>query len=101
MYYCSSCRRLTDKTACPHCGKANLGEVQPTDYCLVTEKEEMWAKLFAQVLTDNEIPFTSLPVFGAALALRGGAVEHERVYVPYGVLDRAAELLKETFPEDS
>lgn len=100
MNYCSNCRRLTENAVCPHCGATNLGEVQPKDYCLVTEKDEMWAKMFEQVLTDNAISCTSLPVYGAAMALRGGTVERWRIYVMYQDLERATELLKEAFPED-
>ncbi len=100
MNYCINCRRLTAQSLCPWCHAENLKEVQAADYCLLTEKEEMWAKMFEQVLTDHSVSFTALPVFGAALALRGGAVERRKIYVPYSQWDHAVELLKETFPED-
>ncbi len=37
-----------------------------TDYTLLAEKEGMWAEMLMQVLRDNGIPCTAIPVYGGA-----------------------------------
>ncbi len=53
-----------------------------TDYVLLTEKEEIWAKRLLQVLEDNDIPCTALPVYGAGVVMKTGMQERLKVYVP-------------------
>ena len=36
-------------------------------YVLLVEKEEMWAQMLIQVLKDNNIPCSALPVHGAGV----------------------------------
>ncbi len=62
-------------------------------YVLLAEKEPMWAQMLMEVLEDNNIPCTSLPVYGAALVLKTGKQERLRVYVPSENLEQASELL--------
>ena len=61
-------------------------------YSLLTEKEEMWAKMLMEVLQDNGIPCTALPVYGAGLVMRTMAQERLQIFVPAGELERASEL---------
>lgn len=69
-----------------------------TDYEFLVEKEKMWADMLTEVLKDNNIPCTSLPVYGAGLTLRAGAQERLKVYVPAECKAYAVELLNELFP---
>ena len=66
-------------------------------YVLLVEKEEMWAKMLIEVLEDNNIPCTALPVYGAGLTIRTGMKERLKVYVPSENLEKATELLNELF----
>ncbi len=66
-------------------------------YMLLTEKEEMWARLLMEVLEDNDIPCAALPVYGAGFAMRTGMQERWNVLVPAENLTRAEELLQELF----
>ena len=70
-------------------------------YVLLTEKEEMWAKMLMEVLSDNSIPCTSLPVHGIGLVMRTMAQERLKVFVPAGLLDRASELTEALFSENA
>ena len=70
-------------------------------YVLLTEKEEMWAKLLMQVLEDNNVPCTAIPVYGAGFSLRTGMQERLKVYVPSENLPQAMELTEELFSEES
>ncbi len=42
------------------------------DYTLLVEKEEIWARMLAEVLEDNGIPCAMLPVYGAGLSMKAG-----------------------------
>ena len=66
-------------------------------YVLLTEKEEMWARMLLEVLEDNDIPCVALPVYGAGFAMRTGMQERWNVLVPAENLTRAEELLQELF----
>ncbi len=66
-------------------------------YVLLTEKEEMWAKMLMQVLKDNAIPCTPIPVYGAGVVLKTGVPECFRIYVPYDSMPKARELLNQLF----
>lgn len=70
-------------------------------YVLLAEKEEMWARMLMQVLEDNDIPCASLPVYGAGFALKTGAKERLKVYVPAEKLPQATALLEELFSAGS
>jgi hypothetical protein len=70
-------------------------------YVLLTEKDEMWAKMLMDVLTDNGIPCTSLPVHGIGLVMRTMAQEQLKVFVPAGDLARASELVEALFSENA
>ena len=69
-------------------------------FVLLTEKEAMWAEMLAEVLRDNNIPCTSMPVLGAGFAMRTGTPERMKVFVPEEKLAAAQELLGELFPAD-
>ena len=67
------------------------------EFVLLTQKEEMWARMLMDVLQDNDVPCSALPVYGAALALKSGRQEQLRVYVPADYLPQATELLDALF----
>ncbi len=70
-----------------------------TDYVLLTEKEEIWAKMLLQVLEDDDIPCTALPVYGAGVVMKTGMQERLKVYVPNASKSIAKDLMNELFNE--
>ncbi len=68
-----------------------------SQYEFLAEKEEMWARMLIEVLEDNHIPCTALPVHGAAFALKTGMQECLKIYVPSHHLQQAQELLHALF----
>ena len=70
-------------------------------YVLLVEKEEMWAKMLIQVLEDNNIPCTAIPVYGAGFSIKTGTQERLKVYVPVDNRTQATELLEELFSAES
>ena len=71
-----------------------------TDYQLLLVKESMWANMLIQVLEDNGIPYTALPVHGAGMVLKGGVMEELKIFVPAAYLEQARELSAELFPAE-
>ena len=70
-------------------------------YELLVEKETMWAEMLIQVLKDNGIPCTSLPVHGAGFSIKTGIQDRQKVYVPDENMEKAKELLDELFSENA
>ena len=67
------------------------------NFVVLTTQESMWASMLMDVLADNGITATALPVFGAGLALKAGMQEQLRIYVPQECLSQAQELLDALF----
>lgn len=66
-------------------------------YVLLTEKESMWAEMLVQVLKDNSIACTTMPVYGAGMVMKTGIQEHLKVYVQQKDMEKANDLLSELF----
>ncbi len=67
------------------------------NYELLVEKEAMWAEMLLQVLKDNNVPCTALPVYGAGLVMKTGIQERLKIFVPSESKSQAEELLNELF----
>ena len=67
------------------------------EYVLLVEKEEMWARMLMEVLKDNGVACTSVPVHGAGFALKTGMQDSLRIFVPAEKLSQARELLEALF----
>ena len=71
------------------------------NFHLLTEKEEMWAKMLMQVLEDNNVPCAAIPVYGAGFAIKTGTQERLKVYVSSEYLPQAMALAEELFSAES
>ena len=67
------------------------------EYVLLTEKEEMWARMLMEALKDNGVVCTSVPVHGAGFALKTGMQDSLRIFVPAEQLAQAKELQEALF----
>ena len=94
MQYCDRCMCLVGSAVCPLCGNEHLRKPEDADYCLLVEEQTPWAEHFAQLLADNDIPYTSLPVFGAGIVQRTGGQERYKFYVPYSQLEAARAVIQ-------
>ena len=70
-------------------------------FVLLTEKEEIWARMLIEVLEDHRIPCAALPVYGAGFAIKTGMQERLKVFVPSGYLPQATALAEELFCAES
>jgi DNA-directed RNA polymerase subunit RPC12/RpoP len=104
--YCEKCKKLFDDTEirCPACGSKKIRKPQADDDCFLVEKEVLWGEMFADVLTQNKIPFFYKKALGAGLAAYvGPLLERYSFYVPYSQFSAAQSLVDELFSsfEDS
>ncbi len=70
-----------------------------TVFEFLTQKEAMWAQMLIQVLKDNNVPYTAIPVHGAGLTIKTGMRESLNIYVPKEAKEKAQELMEALFPE--
>ena len=71
------------------------------EYEILTEKEEMWARILGEVLEDNGIPHVLRGVNGVGFSLHTGIQDRVKVYVPKECLERALELAEELFSAEN
>ena len=69
-------------------------------YEFLIEKEEIWARVLTEVLSDNGVPFVTRSVLGAGFVLKTGMQEIIRIFVPAEFLEKARELCDELFSQD-
>ena len=95
MNYCHKCHILCEDSPCPRCGNSYVYPPEPEDYVFLAEKEYPWSEMLEQALKDEGIPVVANDaVAGAWITTRLGArFERSALYVPYGTLDRAADLV--------
>lgn len=72
-----------------------------TDYEFLVEKEAIWAEMLMDVLKDNGIPCTAIPIYGAGLVIKTGVQERLNIFVPHEDKAKAEELLEELFPAEN
>ena len=65
----------------------------------LSQKEAMWAQMLIQVLKDNNVPYTAIPVHGAGLTIKTGMRESLNIFVPKEAKEKAQELMEALFPE--
>ncbi len=96
--YCGRCSIPFEGERCPVCGRKSAESVEPDDICFLTEKETIWSGMLADVLKQENIPFTQKNVMGAGMALRAGPMfERVRFYVFYKHLAQAKEIVDALF----
>ena len=100
--YCENCYILFEGKRCPVCGRKSSRGPEPSDPCFLTEKEQIWSDLLADVLKQNGIPFLKKDVMGAGMAIKvGPMLERSRFYVRFEHLETARELTDELFATES
>lgn len=72
-----------------------------SSYTFLAEKDEMWARTLMQVLKENDIPYSVLPVHGAGVTIKTGMQERLRVFVPAEYKEKASALLNVLFSSDN
>ena len=96
--YCPNCHLLVQGTRCPVCDKKWLEPPNQDDYCLLTEKEMIWAGVLEDCLRQNAVPYLTQNVMGAGLTAKmGSMMESVKFFVRYGWYEKARLLEEELF----
>ena len=75
-------------------------ETLDNGFTLLIEKEEMWAKMLADVLKDNGIPYVARPTYGAGFVIKTGKQDIIKIYVPTEYFKQASEFTEILFSEN-
>ena len=101
MLYCEMCMKLVEDQKCPNCKKSKVREPKPNDPVFLLMKDALTAAAIEEILRNNGIPSHLRGMLGSGVtAYLAYNMEPSCVYVPYGELDRAKELLA-NFIEES
>ena len=94
MRYCEKCMKLIEEQKCPNCKKSKVREPQPNDPVFLLMEEALTAAAIEEILRNHGIPSHLRGMLGSGVtAYLGYSMETSYIYVPYGELDRAKELL--------
>lgn len=96
--YCPNCHVLVRGNRCPACGSKWLEEPKGEDYCILAEKDTVWAGVLEHSLRENGIPYLTESVQGAGLTAKIGTMfDKTRFYVRYACYEKAQALEEELF----
>lgn len=103
MNYCKKCYILCDGSPCPRCGNKFVRPAEQEDYVFLTEREFLWAEMLEGALKEEGIPaVTDDSVVGVWKTKVIGALhERHRIFVPYGSLEKANQIMTEMFDESN
>ncbi len=93
MLYCSKCRVVTDKEACPSCGRKKLRAPEPDDAVLLTAGDVRALEAVFDLLKAKGI---LSDLYVDAKGRRASKERMGRLYVAYRDLERAAEITKKS-----
>ena len=98
-HYCKTCKALTklnDKNRCFFCGYKKLREPLEGDIIYLVTKEFVFARMLEEMLIESNVPHLKQSVRGAGIT-KGNMGEEFRFFVPYGVYEKAKEIVKDYF----
>lgn len=67
------------------------------EYELLIEKEEIWAKMYVQLLEQNGIKCMVVQVNGIGLSMKTGTQDFLRIYVLSSDIKKAKHIMEENF----
>ena len=75
MYYCERCMLLGEGPRCVRCGSKRLRAPHEGDFCLLDERQRMWADMLLDVLAQSGIPCVGRSALGAGLFSFSGVIK--------------------------
>ena len=101
MLYCEKCMKLVEESKCPNCKKSKVREPKVNDPVFLLFEKAITAAAIEEILRNNGIPSFQKGLLGSGVtAYLGYNMESSYIYVPYGELDRARELLGNFFEDE-
>lgn len=94
--YCNRCKHLNEGSICVHCGNRQLHAVKPENEVFVISLGSEFAGMFANVLMQQKIQFTTQLEKGLASIL-GTAMDRVQFFVKYAEIESATLIIEEMF----
>lgn len=96
--YCPNCHILIRAHRCPLCDRKWLEPPLPEDYCLLGDKDAVWAGVLEDCFRQNGVPYLTQNTLGAGLTSKmGNLFERIKFYVRYDAFRKAQELEEALF----
>lgn len=96
MNYCTDCRCVFEGGVCPGCGTANVREAADNDFCFLTEQDSIKSSICEGALNAEGIQCVALSDLSGIEMSFALPAFRRRLYVPFGQLAQAINVLKET-----
>ena len=80
---------------CTACGKRNLREVQPDDFCHYITLPAYAAHIFEETLKDNGVPVAAIGTAGVLSSAKTS--DRYKIYIPYKFFDKAREVYEAVY----
>ena len=97
MNYCEKCNSLSNLKYCTACGNKKIREVNPDDFCVLAECEEMYGNMFKDALHEKGIKCVLMPFGDGVRSKFALSLGKYKVYVPYKFYDSSVEILNSIF----
>ena len=94
MLYCEECKRVCASDSDCICGNTWLREVQPEDYCYVTEENEGFAQTLEECFANNDMDCVLIPMGNGYRSALGLSLGKFIICVPYKHYDAAQEIVQ-------
>ena len=102
MLYCEKCMKLIEEQKCPNCKKSKVREPKSNDPVFLLVEEALTAAAIEEILRNNGIPSYLRGMLGSGVtAYLGYSMETSYIYVPYGEVEKAKELLANFIGENN
>lgn len=94
MYYCDKCHLVSETESCDCCSNTKLRDVREDDCCFLIECEEVFGKMFGEILQNEAIDCVMEPVGNGVRSNFGLSLGKYKIFVPNRFYLRAQELLE-------
>lgn len=95
MNYCADCYCAFDGDVCPVCGTDRVRKVNDGDFCFLTERDSIESDICDGALRANGIQCVTMPGLSGIEMSFAVPAFRRRLYVPFGQLMQAINVLKE------
>ena len=93
MLYCEKCKRLSAFGYCGTCDNTALREATASDFCVLSEAEDVFAKALEGSFISNGIKYALEPLSNGVRSYLGLSPGSYIIYVPYDQFNEAQEIV--------
>ena len=98
MNYCKKCYLLCEDSSCPRCGYRYVRPPEEDDYIFLRQLQYPWSEVLEGALKDAGIELAVYGVWKAKVVI-GSMHERHNIFVPYGALEQAGEIMAQLFDD--